>query len=338
MSNSPKNPKKPSNTKSKSPAKAKPKSLTGKKASDRGLGRGLSALMSDVSAVSAETPAALAPAPMETQETTQPDVSDKRVQFLSIDRLERNPDQPRRHFDKDKLAELTNSIKAKGVLQPILVRPVPSAKNKAEHFQIVAGERRWQASLAAGLMIMPVLIRDLNDEEVLQIGVIENVQRADLNPIEEARAYDALISQFYRKQEEVADAIGKSRPYVTNMLRLLKLPEIAQDMLAIGKISTGHARCIISAPDPAALANEIAEKGLSVREAEDWVRRIKKSSGQTPTARKYKDADTQAAEKSLMDALGLQVDLSHKGPGGLMKISYKTSEQLEGLIQKLTNP
>jgi len=286
MSNPPKNTKKPT------------KSLASKKASDRGLGRGLSALMSDVSAVSAETPIENAPAAVENKETAQPDISDKRVQFLSIDRLERNPDQPRRHFDKDKLAELTNSIKAKGVLQPIF--------------------------------------RDLNDEEVLQIGVIENVQRADLNPIEEARAYDALISQFYRKQEEVADAIGKSRSYVTNMLRLLKLPEIAQDMLAVGKISTGHARCIISAPDPVALANEIAEKGLSVREAEDWVRRIKKSSGQTPTARKYKDADTQAAEKRLMDVLGLGVDLSHKGPGGTMKITYKTSEQLEDLIHKLS--
>lgn len=324
MPNPPKNTKKSTKT----PAKKRP--------ADRGLGRGLSALMSDVSTVSAEGPIEVAPAFVAEKETEQIDVGDKRVQFLSIDRLERNPDQPRRHFDKEKLAELTNSIKTKGVLQPILVRPLPGKNENQDRFQIVAGERRWQASLAAGLTVMPVLIRDLNDEEVLQVGVIENVQRADLNPIEEARAYDALISQFYRKQEEVAEAVGKSRSYVTNMLRLLKLPEIAQDMLAVGKISTGHARCIISAPDPVALANEISEKGLSVREAEDWVRRIKKSSGQTPTARKYKDADTQAAEKRLMDALGLAVDLSHKGPGGTMKISYKTSDQLEDLIQKLS--
>lgn len=315
-----------------------PKTPAKKKAADRGLGRGLSALMNDVSAVSTEAPieSALPSAPTTKKEIAAPDVSDKRVQFVSIDRLERNPDQPRRYFDKEKLSELTESIKSKGVLQPILVRPVPSADKTADHFQIVAGERRWQASLAAGLTVMPLLIRELNDEEVLQIGVIENVQRADLNPIEEARAYDALISQFYRKQEEVADAVGKSRSYVTNMLRLLKLPEIAQDMLTEGKISTGHARCIISAPNPAALANEIADKGLSVREAEDWVRRIKNSSGQTATPRKYKDADTQAAEKRLMDSLGLGVDLAHKGPGGTMKISYKTSEQLEDLIQKLT--
>ena len=271
-----------------------------------------------------------------TQKATEaPDVTDKRVQFVSIDKLERNPDQPRRHFDKDKLAELTESIKAKGVLQPILVRPVSGSGSS--RFQIVAGERRWQASTAAGLTTMPVLIRELNDEEVLQIGVIENVQRADLNPIEEAKAYEVLISDFYRKQEEVAEAVGKSRSYITNMLRLLKLPRRAQDMLAVGKITTGHARAIISAPDPVALADEIAEKSLSVREAEDWVRRIKKHGDKKPSARKYKDADTQAVEKRLTDALGLHVDLNHKGPGGALKISYKTGEQLENIIRKLAD-
>ncbi len=314
------------------------KTPTKKKATDRGLGRGLSALMSDISALPQgdETPKKRPKPQTKTSasksktQTDVPDITDKRVQFISIDKLERNPDQPRRHFDKEKLTELTESIKAKGVLQPILVRPLP-----ADRFQIVAGERRWQASTAAGLTTMPVLIRELNDEEVLQIGVIENVQRADLNPIEEARAYDALISQFYRKQDEVAEAVGKSRSYITNMLRLLKLPTRAQDMLALGKITTGHARAIISAPDPVALADEIAEKSLSVREAEDWVRRIKKSGDKKPNARKYKDADTQAVEKRLTDALGLQVDLNHKGPGGALKISYKTGEQLEDIIRKL---
>lgn len=322
--------------KSKSPVKKKPQ--------NRGLGRGLSALMSDISAIPQDESAkdgsteVIHKGRSENVETlnvkTEPDVTDRRVQFVSIDKLERNPDQPRRFFDKEKLAELTGSIKIKGVLQPILVRPV--SQGKKDRFQIVAGERRWQASMAAGLTAMPVLIRDLNDEEVLQIGVIENVQRADLNPIEEAKAYDALISQFYRKQEEVAEAVGKSRSYITNMLRLLKLPEIAQDMLAEGKLSTGHARAIISAPDPIALAREISEKSLSVREAEDWVRRIKKAGGETPKARRYKDADTQAVETRLMDALGLEVDLNHKGPGGNLKLSYKTGEQLEEIIQKLT--
>lgn len=310
-----------------------------KKPQNRGLGRGLSALMNDINSMPEVSPQPNSTEKAETVVTQQPatinpDVTDRRVQFVSIDKLERNPDQPRRHFDKEKLAELTESIKSKGVLQPILVRPL--AGGKIGRFQIVAGERRWQASTAAGLTTMPVLIRELNDEEVLQIGVIENVQRADLNPVEEAKAYDALITQFYRKQEEVAEAVGKSRSYITNMLRLLKLPELAQDMLAVGKITTGHARAIISAPDPAALAREISEKSLSVREAEDWVRRIKKADGRPAKARRYKDADTQAVEKRLTDALGLSVDLNHKGPGGALKISYKTSDQLEALIKKLS--
>lgn len=310
------------------------KSPAKRKASDRGLGRGLSALMSDIAPNQEEKQppkASLKPSSYDKPET--PDLNSRRVQFLSIDKLERNPDQPRRYFDKEKLSELTESIRTKGVLQPILVRPLPNQNDN--RFQIVAGERRWQAATAAGLTAMPVLIRDLNDEEVLQIGVIENVQRADLNPIEEAQAYEALISQFYRKQDEVAQSVGKSRSHVTNMLRLLKLPKVAQDMLAKGEITTGHARAIISAPDPAALAGEIADKNLSVREAEDWVRRIKKSEGKPPKSRHYKDADTQALERKMTDALGLQVDLNHKGPGGSLKISYKSGEQLEEIIRRL---
>lgn len=305
-----------------------------KKTSARGLGRGLSALMSDVSPLPEEKkPSPEAPKLKKPEAPETPDVNSRRVQFISIDRLERNPDQPRRYFDKEKLAELTESIKAKGVLQPILVRPL--SKTEDTRFQIVAGERRWQAATAAGLMAMPVLIRDLNDEEVLQIGVIENVQRADLNPIEEAQAYQSLISDFYRKQEEVADAVGKSRSHIANMLRLLKLPKLAQDMLSKGEISAGHARAIISAPDPLALAQEISVKKLSVREAEDWVRRIKKSEGKATKARQYKDADTQALEQKMTDALGLQVDLNHKGPGGSLKISYKSGDQLEEIIRRL---
>ena len=319
------------------------KKETRKKPNNRGLGRGLSALMSDITPSAVENDLPVAPTdPSQSEETflkeaeANLDIKDRRVQFVSIDKLERNPDQPRRHFDKDKLEELTESIKSKGVLQPILVRPLE--KGSKNRFQIVAGERRWQASTAAGLTTMPVLIRELNDEEVLQVGVIENVQRADLNPIEEAKAYDALISQFYRKQEEVADAVGKSRSYVTNMLRLLKLPEKAQRMLAEGKISTGHARAIISAPDPLALADEIAEKSLNVRQAEDWVRRLKKQSDSASTKKLYKDPDTQAAEKKLADALGLRVDLNHKGPGGSLKVSYRTHEQLERLLKLLQAP
>lgn len=305
-----------------------------KKTSARGLGRGLSALMSDVGPLSEEQNVTESKAkPKERGAVETPDLNSRRVQFLSIDRLERNPEQPRRYFDKEKLSELTDSIKAKGVLQPILVRPLSNKEDT--RFQIVAGERRWQAATAAGLTAMPVLIRDLNDEEVLQIGVIENVQRADLNPIEEAQAYESLINDFYRKQEEVAEAVGKSRSHIANMLRLLKLPKLAQEMLAKREISAGHARAIISAPDPLALAEEIADKKLSVREAEDWVRRIKKSDGKVTKARHYKDADTQALEQKMTDALGLQVDLNHKGPGGSLKITYKSGDQLEEIIRRL---
>jgi len=256
------------------------------------------------------------------------------VTSVAIDQLERNPDQPRKYFDREKLAELTQSIKDKGVLQPILVRPLPG-KNKKTHYQIVAGERRWQAALKAKLDAMPVLIRELSDQDVLEIGVVENVQRADLNPIEEALAYQALSDQFKRTQDDIAQAVGKSRPHVTNMLRLLTLPKRAQTYLAKGKITTGHARAIIAAPDPTELADAIAEKGLSVREAEDWVRRIKAADGKTAKIPAQKDADTRKVENDLSDILGLVTDLRHKGPGGELRIKYRTGKQLEDLIKRL---
>ena len=313
---------------------------TKKKSSERGLGRGLSALMSDVSAINepVKTPKPKA-APVVKKPAVKEDkasVSPRSVTSIAIHQLERNPDQPRKYFDKEKLAELTQSIKDKGVLQPILVRPLPSRSSKSEaHYQIVAGERRWQAALKAKLDSMPVLIRELSDQDVLEIGVVENVQRADLNPIEEALAYKALSDQFKRTQDDIAQAVGKSRPHVTNMLRLLTLPKRAQSYLAKGKITAGHARAIIAAPDPTELADAIAEKGLSVREAEDWVRRIKAAHGQTQKVPSQKDADTRKVETELSDMLGLKTDLRHKGPGGELRIKYKTSSQLEALIKKL---
>ena len=315
-----------------------------KKSKERGLGRGLSALMSDVSvaAIPKEEPKAkkspakrLAKKPAKTKSTPVP--SDPRgVTSIAISQLERNPDQPRKYFDKEKLAELTRSIKDKGVLQPILVRPLPGSKlSKRKHYQIVAGERRWQAALKAKLDVMPVLIRELSDQDVLEIGVVENVQRADLNPIEEALAYQALSEQFKRTQDDIAQAVGKSRPHVTNMLRLLTLPKRAQTYLAKGKITAGHARAIIAAPDPTELADAIAEKGLSVREAEDWVRRIKAADGKTAKIPAQKDADTRKVENDLSDILGLVTDLRHKGPGGELRIKYRTGKQLEDLIKRL---
>ena len=323
-----------------------------KKPSERGLGRGLSALMSDVSMTTAvpsaesENPkatakpkkSAKASAPSKTAKST-PAASERGVTSIAIDLLERNSEQPRKYFDKEKLAELTQSIRDKGVLQPILVRPLPETKTSRSpkaRYQIVAGERRWQAALKAELDAMPVLIRELSDQDVLEIGVVENVQRADLNPIEEALAYQALAEKFGRTQEDIAQAIGKSRPHVTNMLRLLSLPKRAQTYLAKGKITAGHARAIIAAPDPVELADAIAAQGLSVREAEDWVRRIKAADNKEVKVPAQKDADIRKVEEDLMNMLGLKTDLRHKGPGGELRIKYKTARQLDALLKRLT--
>ena len=314
-----------------------------KKINERGLGRGLSALMSDISVPNIvednkqDNQGVIKPT---ASQTFMPSYSEtpqsNGATYVSIDQLERNPDQPRKFFDAEKLNELTQSIRDKGVLQPILVRPLsePSEGKKAR-YQIVAGERRWQAALKAQLDAMPVLIRKLSDQEVLEIGVVENVQRADLNPIEEAQAYKALSDQFKRTQEDIAQAVGKSRPHVTNMLRLLTLPKRAQTYLAKGQITAGHARAIIAAPDPTELADVIVQKGLSVREAEDWVRRIKAADGQITKVPSQKDADTRKVESELSDILGLKTDLRHQGPGGELRLKYKTSAQLELLIKKL---
>ena len=324
-----------------------------KKPSERGLGRGLSALMSDVSLTSAAASPETGTEPVKPAQKEKPANAPKPkmdkapqtqalasgVTSIGIDLLERNTEQPRKYFDKEKLAELTQSIADKGVLQPILVRPLPSTKSSRSskaRYQIVAGERRWQAALKAKLDAMPVLIRELSDQDVLEIGVVENVQRADLNPIEEALAYQALSEQFGRTQEDIAQAIGKSRPHVTNMLRLLSLPKRAQTYLAKGKITAGHARAIIAAPDPVELADAIAAQGLSVREAEDWVRRIKAADNKEAKVPAQKDADIRKVEEDLMNMLGLKTDLRHKGPGGELRIKYKTARQLDALLKRLT--
>lgn len=338
-----------------------------KTASSRGLGRGLSALMSDIGSVHDLTAPSKTDAKKETRpkqeagakqeeaktqspetaraETPQasraPAPKSRNVATLAIDQIVRNPDQPRRFFDKALLEELTQSITDKGVLQPILVRPVPPRGGVVSGkpvYQIVAGERRWQASLKAGLTSMPALIRELSDQDVLEIGVVENVQRAELNPIEEALAYQALNQQFGRTQDDIAKAIGKSRPHISNMLRLLTLPKRAQDALQSGKITTGHARAIIAAPDPDVLVEHIIDKQLSVRDAEAWVRRIK-TAGQgekLPPARKaQKTADIEKIEKTLTDITGVRVDLKHKNPGGEIRLKYKNEKQLAMVLALL---
>jgi len=339
-------------------SKDKKSKKTSLKRTERGLGRGLSALMQDISPVetkpSETAPKSKAVKPLKPAVSENSEVNileanikvtpsdletkslKKDVSILAMDQLQRNPDQPRRYFDPAKLRELTESIQDKGVLQPILVRPLPRKINHSKtHYQIVAGERRYQAALKAGLVSMPVLIRDLSDQAVLEIGVVENVQRADLNPIEEALAYRALVDQFERTQEDIAKAIGKSRPHIANMLRLLTLPKRAQEFLQQGKITTGHARAIIAAPDPVALAEIIVEKNLSVRAAEDWVRRLKTETQALPKVQQQKSADTRLVETELMNILGLKVDLRHKNPNGELRISYKSADQLEDIIRRL---
>ncbi|MGJ8564378.1 MAG: ParB/RepB/Spo0J family partition protein [Alphaproteobacteria bacterium] len=339
------------------------KKITAKKAasSKRGLGRGLSALMDDVSMDNFVSDDVVivddimdSPQPMDdalpeagnftapspsTEAPTQAEPSGAikgGVTFVSMGQLERNPEQPRRHFDAQLLEELATSVRQKGILQPILVRALPDSKRNKPVYQIVAGERRWQAAMKAGLDVMPVFVREITDQEALEIGVIENVQRAELNPVEEAMAYKALISQFGRTQEDVANAVGKSRSYVANMMRLLSLPETVQTYLAEGKISTGHARAIIAAPDPTELASLIVKSDLSVRDAENWARKLKKQDDPVLRPEKaMKAADEKRLEAELMDALGLSVDLRHRGPGGELRIKYKSNDQLEDVMKRL---
>lgn len=254
---------------------------------------------------------------------------------LPIEHLSPNPDQPRRRFGSEDLASLAASITEKGVLQPILVRPDPAAPDR---FQIVAGERRWRAAQKARLHEVPVIVRQLDDLETLQIAIIENVQREDLSPVEEGRGYRRLIDQFGHTQDQLARAIGKSRPHIANTLRLLELPISVQDKIETGALSAGHARALIGTPDPVLLAENVVARGLSVRQTEALAR-----AGTAPVRRRRarkgigaKDADTLDLERRLSDQLGLRVEISHQPDGsGALSIVYGTLEQLDDLIAKV---
>lgn len=284
----------------------------------RGLGRGLSALMADV-AVAEPSQGGRAPA-------------ERRV---PVEQIVPNPDQPRRQFDEAQLADLANSIREKGVIQPLIVRPVPG---DAERFEIVAGERRWRAAQLAQLHALPVLVRDLDDTEVLEVAIIENIQRADLNPIEEAAGYRQLMDRFGHTQERLAEALGKSRSHIANLLRLLGLPDDVQAYLADGRLSAGHARALIPTEDPAALARIVLDKGLSVRETE----KLAKSGPAKPRAARPadadKDADTRALEQDLGANLGMKVAVKHDADkqSGTISISYKSLDQLDELCRMLS--
>ena len=289
----------------------------------RGLGRGLSALMADVNLADPPSPDA-------------PPRADMRV---GIDRLEPNPDQPRRTFPFDELAELAQSLKTRGVIQPLIVRPHPS---RSGMYQIVAGERRWRAAQMAQLHDLPVLVRDLSDTEMLEIAIIENIQRADLNALDEAAAYRQLMDRFGHTQEKLADALSKSRSHIANLLRLLTLPEPVQDWLRDGQLTAGHARALVTAPDPVALGRTVIAKALSVREAEALVRKAisPSSEGAKPLRTRApveKDADTRAIEADLSAHLGMRVVITHAGvDGGTLTVTYRSIEQLDDLCQTLS--
>ena len=284
----------------------------------RGLGRGLSALLGEVEETPVDAGAAGG------------------LRDIPIELIHRNEKQPRWVFPEDEIEELAASIREKGVLQPILVRPAPDMDG---HFEIVAGERRWRASQKAGLHVLPALVRELGDAQVLEIGVIENVQRSALNPIEEASAYQQLVEVHGRSAAEVADAVGKSRSHVANLVRLLALPDPVRQYLMGNQITAGHARALLGADDPLALADVVIAKGLSVRDTESLVRKAAGGGLVTPrpaSPKPPKDTDTQALEVDLSEALGLTVEVMDKGGVGELRVKYATLEQLDEVCRRLT--
>jgi len=292
----------------------------------RPLGRGLSALLGEASkdvAISGENVVEHGVAG-----------SGRSVQLLEISRIAPHPEQPRRQFDEEALNELAESIRARGVIQPIIVRAV------GERYQIVAGERRWRAAQRAQLHQIPAIVRDFTEGETLEIALVENIQREDLNPIEEAQAYRRLITQFQHSQEALARIVGKSRSHIANLMRLLDLPADVQDLVTEGRLSMGHGRALIGAPGCVALAREIADKELSVRETEHLVRvareteKAPRGAKAVPTA--ARDADLVAMEQHLSDLLGLKVGISFAQGKGALTLQYSSLEQLDMICQKLT--
>jgi ParB family transcriptional regulator, chromosome partitioning protein len=282
------------------------------------LGRGLAALIGDVG-----------------EETSVAD-SGRKPRRAPIENLRPNPRNPRRLFTDAELAELADSIRERGIIQPIVVRAL-----QGDNFEIIAGERRWRAAQRAGLHDVPIAIVEANDAQSLEYAIIENVQRADLNPIEEASGYAALMDDFNRTQDEVAQIVGKSRPHVANTVRLLKLSEPVKQLVRSGKISAGHARLLLGQPNAEQIAQEIIDKGLSVRQLEADMRKdgaaqargaAREARGQASAA---KGADTRALEKRLSDALGLEVSVDHRGEGGTLRIKYRDLDQLDAVLRKL---
>ncbi len=286
----------------------------------RGLGRGLSALLDEVE--SASTPEGRRAAG---------------VLDVAIELIVPNPDQPRRAFGADELEELAASIRERGVLQPILVRPLPG---RDRSYQIIAGERRWRAAQQAGLRAIPALVRDLGDQEVMEVALIENIQRSDLNALEEARGYDAMAARFQRTPEAIAKLVGKSRSHVANTLRLMRLPAEVQDHLEAGRLTAGHARALLDLEDAVGIAERIIRRGLNVRQTEALARVARRAppGGAPARANRPKDADTRSLEGDLEDVLGLKVEIRDRDGVGELRIRYETLEQLDDLCRRLSRP
>lgn len=275
------------------------------------LGRGLAALIGDDT----------------TEDAVVQDV--RSLRHIPIDLIQASPNNPRKYFAEDDLADLAQSIRDKGLLQPLVVRSLSNG-----NYEIVAGERRWRAAQRAGVHELPALIRELSDGESLEIALIENIQRSDLNPLEEARAYGQLLEQFNYTQQQLAESVGKSRSHISNTMRLLSLPEPVQKQIEAGQLTAGHARTLVTSDSPAELADRIIQLGLTVREAEIFTRQPKQRQAGKPSI--DKPADTIALEKSLAEATGLKVEISDRGEkGGTITISYKTLEQLDDICHRI---
>jgi ParB family chromosome partitioning protein len=276
------------------------------------LGRGLASLIGDMGA-----------------ETNAPPERVRGQRRVPIEFLRANPRNPRRDFPVAQLDELATSIRERGIIQPIAVRSIRGA---TDAFEIIAGERRWQAAQRAGLHDVPVVVLDVSDVEALELAIIENVQREDLNPLEEAAGYQSLLDEFKYHQDDVAKTVGKSRSHIANMLRLLKLPEFVKAAIRSGQFSAGHARALIGHAEPERLAQQIIERGLSVRQVEALARQQGKGKERRP---RQKEADTVAMEKHVSDALGLAVTVDHGSRGGAVHIKYRTLDQLRDIVRRL---
>jgi ParB family chromosome partitioning protein len=280
------------------------------------LGRGLAALIGDVG--------------------TEPGTPERprSQRRAGVEMLRANPRNPRRTFSEAELDELAASIRERGIIQPIVVRP---ARGSAETFEIIAGERRWRASQRAGLHEVPIVVLDVSEGEALELAIIENVQRMDLNPLEEAAGYQVLVDEYHHSQEAIAKIVGKSRSHVANTLRLLRLPDAVKTYVNEGQLSAGHARALLGQPDPEAMARDIVDRGLNVRQVEALTQERAEAQGKPLQQRQRagKDPDTAALEKRLSDELGLAVQIDHRGKGGMVTIRYRNLEQLDEVVRRL---